>query len=109
MGISFLVFDMKSKGRHVRPIQTIDAATRFNEVFFTRVRRSGEPVGEENKAGLRKSSCSERNATGASPGVGVSKERLRRIKERLQGRSGGKTVLEDPRVSEKSSRPARSS
>jgi len=34
MGISFIVFSMKSKGVTVRPIQTIDGGHEVNEVFF---------------------------------------------------------------------------
>ncbi|PMY26912.1 pimeloyl-CoA dehydrogenase large subunit, partial [Pseudomonas sp. GW456-L14] len=34
MGISFIVFPMKSKGVTVRPIQTIDGGHEVNEVFF---------------------------------------------------------------------------
>jgi len=50
MGISFIVFDMKSKGVTVRPIETIDGGHEVNEVFFDDVEVPVENlVGEENK------------------------------------------------------------
>jgi len=50
MGISFIVFDMKSKGVTVRPIETIDGGHEVNEVFFDDVEVPVENlIGEENK------------------------------------------------------------
>jgi acyl-CoA dehydrogenase len=50
MGISFIVFSMKSKGVTVRPIQTIDGGHEVNEVFFDDVEVPYENIiGEENK------------------------------------------------------------
>src|SRR5207237_4013316 len=50
MGISFIVFSMKSKGVTVRPIQTIDGGREVNEVFFADVEVPYENlIGEENK------------------------------------------------------------
>jgi alkylation response protein AidB-like acyl-CoA dehydrogenase len=49
-GISFILIDMKSKGVDVRPIQLINGAWHFSEVFFTDVRVPKENlVGELNK------------------------------------------------------------
>ena len=80
-GISFLLIDMKSKGVEVRPIQTIDGGHEINEVFFDSVRVPVENlVGEENKGWdyARFLLGSERTNIAR---VGVSKERIRRIKE----------------------------
>jgi pimeloyl-CoA dehydrogenase large subunit len=50
MGISFIVFSMKSKGVTVRPIETIDGGHEVNEVFFDNVEVPAENlIGEENK------------------------------------------------------------
>jgi len=58
MGISFIVFSMKSKGVTVRPIQTIDGATR-SRVFFDDVEVPVENlIGEENKGWTMPNSCS---------------------------------------------------
>ncbi len=51
-GISFIVFDMKSKGVTVRPIQTIDGGVEVNEVFFDDVEVPYEKSDRRGEQGL---------------------------------------------------------
>jgi pimeloyl-CoA dehydrogenase large subunit len=80
-GISFLLIDMKTPGITVRPIQTIDGAREVNEVFFDDVRVPAENlVGKENKGWDYAKFLLGNERVGIAR-VGVSKERIRRIKE----------------------------
>jgi pimeloyl-CoA dehydrogenase large subunit len=101
-GISFLLMDMKSKGITVRPIQTIDGGHEVNEVFFDDVEVPLENlVGEENKGWDYAKFLLGNERTGIAR-VGVSKERIRRIKDLASKvESGGKPVLEDQGFREK--------
>ncbi|MCA6111564.1 pimeloyl-CoA dehydrogenase large subunit [Bradyrhizobium cenepequi] len=79
-GISFLLIDMKSPGITVRPIQMIDGGHEVNEVFFDDVRVPAENlVGEENR-GWDYAKFLLGNERFHIACVGVSKERIRRIK-----------------------------
>jgi pimeloyl-CoA dehydrogenase large subunit len=102
MGISFIVFDMKSKGVTVRPIQTIDGGHEVNEVFFDDVEVPVENlIGQENKGWDYAKFLLGNERTGIAR-VGVSKERIRRIKELASKvESGGKPVIEDLKFREK--------
>ncbi len=81
MGISFIVFSMQSKGVTVRPIQTIDGGYEVNEVFFDDVEVPVENlIGEENKGWDYAKFLLGNERTGIAR-VGVSKERIRRIRE----------------------------
>ena len=95
-GISFLLIDMKSKGVDVRPIQTIDGGHEINEIFFDNVRVPVENlVGEENKGWDYAKFLLGSERTNIAR-VGVSKERIRRIRElaaRVQVK--GRPLLED--------------
>ena len=93
---------MKSKGITVRPIQTIDGSHEVNEVFFDDVEVPLENlVGEENKGWDYAKFLLGNERTGIAR-VGVSKERIRRIKELASKvESGGKPVLEDLKFREK--------
>ena len=101
-GISFILIDMKSKGITVRPIQTIDGGHEVNEVFFDDVEVPVENlVGEENKGWDYAKFLLGNERTGIAR-VGVSKERIRRIKELARKvESGGKPVFEDQKFREK--------
>src|SRR5580704_4553702 len=101
-GISFLLIDMRSPGITVRPIQTIDGGHEVNEVFFDDVKVPVENlVGEENKGWDYAKFLLGNERTGIAR-VGVSKERIRRIRELAgQVESGGKPVLEDQAFREK--------
>ncbi len=101
-GISFLLIDMKTPGITVRPIQTIDGSYEVNEVFLDDVEVPVENlVGEENKGWDYAKFLLGNERTGIAR-VGVSKERIRRIKELASKvESGGKPVIEDQAFREK--------
>jgi pimeloyl-CoA dehydrogenase large subunit len=101
-GISFILIDMKTKGITVRPIQTIDGGFEVNEVFFDDVQVPVENlVGEENKGWDYAKFLLGNERTGIAR-VGVSKERIRRIKELASKvESGGKPVMQDAKFREK--------
>ena len=80
-GISFLLIDMKTPGIEVRPIQTIDGGHEVNEVFFDDVRVPVENlVGEENKGWDYAKFLLGNERTNIAR-VGVSKQRLERIRQ----------------------------
>jgi len=97
-GISFLLIDMKTPGITVRPIITVDGAHEVNEVFFDDVRVPVENlVGEENKGW----DCAKFLLSNERIGIariGVSKARLRRVRElaSLPGADGAR-ALDRPR------------
>jgi len=101
-GISFLLIDMKTPGITVRPIQTIDGGHEVNEVFFDDVRVPVENlVGEENK-GWNYAKFLLGNERVNIARVGVSKERIRRIKElAAQQRVGGQRMIDQAEFREK--------
>jgi pimeloyl-CoA dehydrogenase large subunit len=101
-GISFLLIDMKTPGITVRPIQTIDGGREVNEVFFDDVRVPVENrVGEENR-GWDYAKFLLGNERFGIARVGVSKERIRRIKELAAlTQDGGRPLIEDPRFRQK--------
>jgi alkylation response protein AidB-like acyl-CoA dehydrogenase len=101
-GISFLLVDMKSPGLTVRPIQLIDGGHEVNEVFFDDVKVPAENlVGQENR-GWDYAKFLLGNERMGIARVGVSKQRIRRIKElaRLE-RVGDGTLLAAPWFREK--------
>jgi len=95
-GISFLLIDMKTPGITVRPIQTIDGGHEVNEVFFDEVRVPAENlVGQENKGWDYAKFLLGNERTGIAR-IGISKARLRRLKELAAlERVDGKPLLED--------------
>jgi pimeloyl-CoA dehydrogenase large subunit len=101
-GISFLLIDMKTPGITVRPIVTIDGGREVNEVFFDDVKVPAENlVGEENKGWNYAKYLLGHERTGIAR-VGVSKERIRRIKELASmERLGDRPLIEDERFREK--------
>ncbi len=101
-GISFLLIDMKTPGITVRPIQTIDGSAEVNEVFFDDVRVPVDNlVGQENKGWDYAKFLLGNERIGIAR-VGVSKERIRRIKQlaRLE-RDGDRPIIENARFAEK--------
>ncbi|QQO35519.1 pimeloyl-CoA dehydrogenase large subunit [Bradyrhizobium diazoefficiens] len=102
MGISFIVFSMKSKGVTVRPIQTIDGGHEVNEVFLDNVEVPVENlIGEENKGWDYAKFLLGNERTGIAR-VGVSKERLHRIKELASKvESAGRPIIQDAAFREK--------
>ncbi len=101
-GISFLLIDMKTPGIEVRPIQTIDGGWEVNETFFTDVRVPAENlVGQENKGWDYAKFLLGNERTNIAR-VGVSKQRLARIRQ-LAARemSSGRPLIEDRRFLER--------
>src|SRR5438876_8929794 len=102
-GISFLLIDMKSPRITVRPIVTIDGGAEVNEVFFDDVKVPVENrVGEEGKGWDCAKFLLGNERTGIAR-VGVSKQRVRRLKElaALEPASGGGRMIDDMRFREK--------
>lgn len=97
-GISFILCDMKTPGITVRPIQLIDGGKEVNEVFFDNVKVPYENlVGQENRGWDYAKFLLGNERTGIAR-VGISKERIRRLKELASLEvSGGKPMMEDPR------------
>jgi len=95
-GISFLLIDMKTLGITVRPIQTIDGGHEVNEVFFDDVRVPAENlVGQENKGWDYAKFLLGNERTGIAR-IGISKARLRRLKELAAlERVGDRLLIED--------------
>src|SRR3712207_5051427 len=101
-GISFLLIDMRSPGITVRPIQTIDGGAEVNEVFFDDVRVPIENrVGQENKGWDYAKFLLGNERVGIAR-VGVSKERLRRVRELASlEKIGERPLIQSPRFREK--------
>jgi len=102
-GISFLLIDMKSPGVTVRPIVTMDGSAEINEVFFDEVKVPvANRVGEENKGWDYAKYLLGHERTGIAR-VGVSKERIRRLRElaALEPAGGGARMIDDLRFREK--------
>ena len=97
-GISFLLIDMRTPGITVRPIQTIDGGHEVNEVFFDDVKVPAENlVGEENK-GWNYAKFLLGNERSGIARVGISKSRIRRLKELAAiEQADGKPLLADER------------
>ena len=101
-GITFLLIDMNTPGITVRPIQTIDGGHEVNEVFFDDVRVPvGNRVGEENRGWDYAKFLLGNERTNIAR-VGVSKQRIRRLKELAAlERVGDVPILENPRFRER--------
>ncbi len=102
-GISFLLIDMKSPGITVRPIVTMDGSAEINEVFLDEVKVPvANLVGEENKGWDYAKYLLGHERTGIAR-VGVSKERIRRLKElaALEPAGGGARMIDDVRFRER--------
>jgi pimeloyl-CoA dehydrogenase large subunit len=97
-GISFILVDMKTPGITARPIQTIDGGHEVNEVFFDDVRVPIENlVGQENK-GWDYAKFLLGNERNGIARVGISKGRVRRIRELASIPTyGDRPLIEDPR------------
>jgi pimeloyl-CoA dehydrogenase large subunit len=94
-GISFILVDMATPGITVRPIVTIDGGREVNEVFFDDVRVPAENlVGQENK-GWDYAKFLLGNERSGIARIGLSKERLRRIKRLAAQVPAGDGVLWD--------------
>ena len=96
-GISFILADMRTPGITVRPIQTIDGGHEVNEVWFDEVRVPAENlVGEVNKGWDYAKFLLGNERTGIAR-IGVSKARLKRLRELAAlERVGGRALIDDP-------------
>ena len=97
-GISFILIDMKTPGITVRPIVTIDGGREVNEVFFDDVKVPVENlVGQENKGWDYAKFLLGNERTGIAR-VGMSKERIRRLRELAAlERADDRPLIEDER------------
>ena len=101
-GISFILIDMKTPGITVRPIVTIDGGREVNEVWFDNVRVPvGNLVGEENRGWDYAKFLLGNERTGIAR-VGISKARIRRIKQLAAlERVGDTPMIEEPHFRQK--------
>ncbi|MCC7345924.1 MAG: pimeloyl-CoA dehydrogenase large subunit [Variibacter sp.] len=101
-GISFLLMDMNAPGITRKPIQTIDGGHEVNEVFFDDVRVSVENlVGQENKGWDYAKFLLGNERVGIAR-IGISKQRIRRIKELAAKEfEGERALIDNPRFREK--------
>jgi pimeloyl-CoA dehydrogenase large subunit len=101
-GISFLLIDMKTPGIVVRPIQVIDGSYEVNEVFLDEVKVPVENlVGQENK-GWNYAKFLLGNERSSIARVGVSKQRIQRIKQLAALEKDGEIrLIDDARFMEK--------
>mgnify|MGYP003322499767 FL=1 len=101
-GISFLLIDMNTPGIEPKPIISIDGAHHLNMTYYTDVRVPLENrIGEENKGWTYAKFLlgHERNSIAE---VGLSKQRLRRLKEiAAEEQTGGGPLAEDSTFSGK--------
>ncbi|AYO82358.1 acyl-CoA dehydrogenase family protein [Methylobacterium brachiatum] len=96
-GISFLLIDMKSPGITVRPILTLEGRHEVNEVFFDAVRVPVENlVGEENKGWDYAKFLLANERTGIAR-IGLTKERIARIKRLAKEMPAGSGTMWDDR------------
>ena len=101
-GISFLLIDMTSPGVSVRPIQTYDGGYEINEVFFDAAAVPVDNlVGEENRGWDYAKFLLGNERTGIAR-IGISKARLRRLKELAAlARDGDRRLIDDERFRRK--------
>ncbi|SFI45205.1 pimeloyl-CoA dehydrogenase, large subunit [Bosea sp. OK403] len=96
-GISFILIDMKTPGITVRPIITLEGRHEVNEVFFDNVKVPVENlVGEENKGWDYAKFLLANERTGIAR-IGLSKERLARIKRLAREMPAGEGTLWEDR------------
>jgi pimeloyl-CoA dehydrogenase large subunit len=102
MGISFILVDMKTPGVTVRPIQLIDGGREVNEVWFDEVKVPAENlVGQENR-GWDYAKFLLGNERMGIARIGITKQRLRRIKELAKlERYGDHPLMDEPWFREK--------
>ncbi len=94
-GISFILVDMKTPGVTVRPIVTIDGGHEVNEVFFDDVRVPLENlVGQENRGWDYAKFLLSNERIGIAR-IGMTKERMARVKRLAQETPAGEGVVWD--------------
>jgi pimeloyl-CoA dehydrogenase large subunit len=96
-GISFILIDMKTPGITLRPIITLEGRHEVNEVFFDNVNVPVENlVGEENKGWDYAKFLLANERTGIAR-IGLSKERLARIRRLAKEMPAGEGFVWDDR------------
>jgi pimeloyl-CoA dehydrogenase large subunit len=96
-GISFILIDMKTPGITLRPIITLEGRHEVNEVFFDNVKVPVENlVGEENKGWDYAKFLLANERTGIAR-IGLSKERIARIKRLAKEMPAGEGTVWDDR------------
>jgi alkylation response protein AidB-like acyl-CoA dehydrogenase len=101
-GITYFVVDMQAPGVEIRPIQQINGATNFNEVFFTDVRvPDANRVGgiDDGWRGAITTLMNERASIGGGGAGGPTYEDLLRLAERVTLR--GSAAIESSSVRER--------
>jgi pimeloyl-CoA dehydrogenase large subunit len=94
-GISFLLIDMKTPGITLRPIVTIDGGHEVNEVFFDEVKVPAENlVGQPNKGWDYAKFLLSNERIGIAR-IGLTKERLARVKRLAQETPAGEGMVWD--------------
>ena len=96
-GISFILIDMTTPGITLRPIITLEGRHEVNEVFFDNVKVPVENlVGEENRGWDYAKFLLANERTGIAR-IGLSKERIARIKRLAKEMPAGEGVIWDDR------------
>jgi alkylation response protein AidB-like acyl-CoA dehydrogenase len=97
MGISFLLFSMKTPGIEIRPLVDMTGAANFNEVFFTDVRvPAGQIVGARGE-GWRVANAILRHERGSLADPNVMLSRLNAMKDLMRAETiDGRRAIDDP-------------
>ena len=96
-GISFFLVDMQTPGVTVRPVITLEGRHEVNEIFFDAVRVPVENlVGEENRGWDYAKFLLSNERTGIAR-IGLSKERIGRVRELARAVPAGAGTLWDDR------------
>jgi acyl-CoA dehydrogenase len=104
-GLTYFIVDMRSPGIEIRPIQQMNGASAFNQVFFADVRVPDENrVGEVNdgwRAAIT-TLMNEREALGAGAAGGPGLRDLVRLAREIE--LDGRPALDDPEVRQRLAR-----
>ncbi len=84
LGISYLIFSMRTPGIEVRPLKTMTGAAEFNEVFFTDVRVPKSQIVGERGQGWSVSSATLKHERGMLGDPNASMARLNSILELMK-------------------------
>jgi alkylation response protein AidB-like acyl-CoA dehydrogenase len=79
LGISYLIFSMRTPGIEVRPLRTMTGAAEFNEVFFTNVRVPKSQIVGARGDGMRVSNATLRHERGMLGDPNAALARMRNL------------------------------
>lgn len=97
LGISYLIFSMKTKGIEVRPLRTMTGAAEFNEVFFTDVRVPKTQIVGERGQGWTVANTTLKHERGMMGDPDASMARLNSILELMKTETlDGTRVIDMP-------------